>query len=486
MTSEGLDAVIAEPRGGSFVSGRTEIEKEGANFASQPSLGQMTVYAQPPGPERTRALLEEIVRGPRAARLRAEVARAKHEATREQVEEAFQEACLKAGTNCRGQSIGEVYNWLRKAIGSHVDDSLSLDRVKREVLVDHSFVEMETIDSSQVPLEQVVIKREERAEIDRLALAIVEQLPERERKVAVLHSHGFARKEIASHLGETPRVIKRSVEEVLAAGRAQLTKLVGYGCPDGHELVTRYAFGLAVGNDARRAQLHLMGCPRCGAMYEGLDLWRERVAALLPVPPAVEAHAHIVERVVHAGSDVLSGGHTPRAERAGVLRRHAVDAAANLREQATAASYRTVDPTPIAGFRPGAVAAAVAGCLALGGGATYCVQQGADPITALTGIGATKSHEHRPAKPHRKRAHAAQAPVPPVVVPTVTATPQTVQSPPPTPTTTTTSLPPPAPEDQFEPTSAAVQTQPSTATTASKPKQPAPAPSDGPGEFGGP
>jgi RNA polymerase sigma factor (sigma-70 family) len=485
VTSDGLDAVNAEPRGGSFVSGRTEIEKEGANFSSEPSLGQMTVYVQPPGPERTRAMLEEIVRGPRGARLRAEVARTKREATREQVEEAFQEACLKAGTNCRGQTIGEVYNWLRKAIDSHVDDIL--DRVKREVLVDHSIVEAETIDSSLVPVEEVVIKSEERAEIDRLALAIVERLPERERKVAVLHSHGFARKEIASHLGLTPRVVKRSVEEVLAAGRAQLTKLVGYGCPDGHDLVTRYAFGLAVGGEARRAQLHLMSCPRCGAMYEGLDLWRERVAALLPVPPSVEAHAHIVERVVHAGSDVLSGGHTPRPERVGGLRRHAVDAAASLREQAAAASYRTVDPTPIAGFRPGAVAAAVAGCLALGGGATYCVQQGTDPFTALAGLGAQEHHVREKPKSHHKRGRAAQATAPPVAMPTVTTPTQAVQqTTTPAPTTTTTAQPPPAPEDQFEPTSAGANAQTATQTSTSKPRQPAPAPADGPSEFGGP
>jgi hypothetical protein len=72
----------------------------------------------------------------------------------------------------------------------------------------------------------------------------------------MLHCHGLARNEIASHLGVTPRVVKRAVEEVLAMSRDQLTRLVGYGCPDGHELIARYAFGLAGAGDARRAQLH--------------------------------------------------------------------------------------------------------------------------------------------------------------------------------------------------------------------------------------
>ena len=159
-----------------------------------------------------------------------------------------------------------------------------------------------------------------------------------------------------------------------------------------------------------------------------------------------------------------------------------------------AAYYRTVDPTPLVGVRPGAVAAAVAGCLAVGGGATYCVQQSTDPITVFTGLAGTAHHEHKP-KPHTRRARAAQAPTTPAVTPTVTAAP----TPTPTPTSTvqtttaqapattaTTSAPPPAPEDQFEPTSPGTTSQPPAQTSTSKPKQPAPAPAGGPGEFDGP
>src|SRR4029453_15807985 len=120
------------------------------------------------------------------------------------------------------------------------------------------------------------------------------------------------------------------------------------------------------------------------------------------------------------GSDVLSSA--PAQARPSGLRQHAAHAMAHLREQSAAAYYRTVDPTPLAGVRPGAVAAAVAGCLAIGGGATYCVQQGADPLTALRRLGGTtQSHREKP-KPRAKRAHLAQAPTPqPVSTPTVTA-----------------------------------------------------------------
>ena len=213
---------------------------------------------------------------------------------------------------------------------------------------------------------------------------------ERERHIAVLHSHGFARKEIAGRMGVTPRIVKRSVEEILATGRQQLTRLVGYGCADGHDLVSRYAFGLGSPREARRAQLHLTTCDRCGSMFERLDLWRERVAALVPIPPAVEVHGDAIERVLHAGTDAVSATQPAAGEHAVGARSHLSDAIAQAREHATSVYYRVIDPTPLVGVRPGAVAAAVAGCIAVGGGATYCVQQNADPLAVFGGLGRTE------------------------------------------------------------------------------------------------
>ena len=268
-----FDAVSAEPPDGSCVSDLTTIEEVGAKIVASPSCGGMAIdVGVAPGPERTRALLAEIAGGRRGAQLRGQVAAVKRGATREQIEEAFQEACLKAGRSCRGQTMGEVYKWLLKTTDSTVDDMR--DRLKREVLVDHSAKEFQTVDPSLAPPDEVLIRREERAELDELTLAILERLDERERRVAVLHSHGLARNEIARHLGITARIVKRDVEGILATGREQLTRVVGSGCPDGHKLVSRYAFGLAAGREARRAQLHLATCARCGAMYERLDLWR--------------------------------------------------------------------------------------------------------------------------------------------------------------------------------------------------------------------
>jgi DNA-directed RNA polymerase specialized sigma24 family protein len=485
----------AEPHQKRFVTELTAGETVGANFAEPPSSDGMATHTrQPPGPTRTRALLEEIAGGQRAAQLRAQVAAANRGATPEQIEEAFQEACLRATRGCHGQTMGEVYVWLRKTTGTLLSDMR--DRLKREILVDHTAPDFHAVDPSTATPDEILIKRDERSELDALTLAILDRLCERERTIAVLHSHGYARKEIAERLGLTTRVVKRAVEEVLTTGRSQLAKFTGYGCPDGHQLVSRYAFGLAAGREARRAQLHLATCPRCGAMYERLDVWRERVAALLPVPPVAADHREVIERVVHAGADTITSTHTTECARTGI-RRQLAEAAGQLREHTAAAYTRAVDPTPIAGVRPGAVAAAVAGCIAVGGGATYCVEQSVGPLAGFAGkpIVAHDAHERPKHKP--TRAHGAQLALP-AATPTVATPPpartQTVSAPPPA--TTTQAAPPPAPQDEFEPTSAgATQASAPTATTASTSssrtttathEKPAAAPASGPGEFDGP
>ena len=437
------------------------------------------------GPERTRALLEEIAGGRRGAQLRAQVARAKRGATREQIEEAFQEACLKAARSCRGQTMGEVYKWLLRTTDSTIDDMR--DRLKREVLVDHSARVFQTSDPSLAPPEELLIKREEREELDGLTAAIFERLDRRERDIAVLHSHGFARKEIARHLGVTPRIVKRDVECILATGRDQLAKAAGCGCPDGHSLVCRYAFGLAAGREARRAQGHLAGCARCATMCERLDLWRERVAAVLPMPPAAVDRGALIERAVHAGGDALASGPSPTGGSGG-LRQHVAHAAGHVRDQATGLLARAGDPTPLAGARPGAVAAAVAGCLAVGGGATYCVQQSTDPIGALTRIAAPSQRERPEKSPRLKRTSAVQTPLQAVTAPVGPPPPPPPPPPPvapPAPAAATQQQLPPAPEDEFEPSSVSASNPPRRSTPSIN-KEPAAAPADGIGEFDGP
>ena len=444
------------------------------------------------GPATTRELLEQIAGGERGAQLRATVARWNPGATSEQIEEAFQEACARAERSCVGRSEGEVYVWLRTT--THREVGRLRRRAGREVLLAAGDTELAAVRSPASDPVDELIEREDHEELERLARVILSGLSSRQRAVVALHTRGLRRQQIAEHLDLTPRTVKRSMEQVLAAGRNELLRLAGQGCGDGEQLVARLAFGLAGPREARRAQLHLATCGRCGAMYERLDLWREHVAGLLPLPAAAEAHAHLVERAIHAGSELLSGSGSSRP--GGGVRRHVTETVSHLREQAAASYSRAVDPTPLAGVRPGAVAAAVAGCLAVGGGATYCVEQGVDPIAGIRTIASREQPDRKP-KPHHRRVRLSQAPTVPIATPTVpapTATPTASATPvaaqptsePPPPQPTSTPTPPPAPQEEYEPTAVVSNSAPASSPPASAPSKPAPAPAGGPSEFGGP
>src|SRR3954471_17967945 len=167
MSDGGLRSSGGDACGGSSVSARTAVNLGGANCGASASCMDMAIQTEvPAGRQRTRALLAEIAGGRRAVQLRGQVAAVKRGATREQIEEAFQEACLRAGRSCRGQTMGEVYKWLLKTTDSLVDDAR--DRLKREVLVDHSARAFHVADPALAAPDEVLIKREERAELNQL------------------------------------------------------------------------------------------------------------------------------------------------------------------------------------------------------------------------------------------------------------------------------------------------------------------------------
>jgi hypothetical protein len=89
----------------------------GANFSGQRSIEVVAVTnAVGPDEDLTRALIEEIARGQPGAKLRSQVAAWHPQASRDEIDDAFQEACLRAGGRCRGRTEGEVFTWLRTTI----------------------------------------------------------------------------------------------------------------------------------------------------------------------------------------------------------------------------------------------------------------------------------------------------------------------------------------------------------------------------------
>jgi RNA polymerase sigma factor (sigma-70 family) len=415
------------------------------------------------GRELTRALVERAACGEPGARLRSQVAAGRPGATGEQVEEAVQQACLLATDSCRGQSEGEVFAWLRTTARREL--ARSRRRGRREVPVEMEALSVLPGAGVAPAPEQELIDREGDPDVDRVAHAVLERLSERQREIVALHARGGKRPQIAVHLGLTPRTVKRQLERIMTVGRAELVHLAGHGCEAGEPMVARLAFGLASPREAGEAQLHLATCAQCGLLYERLDLWRERVAVLLPIPAVEPARPGLVDWALQRTSETF----------------------ASVKQHASSGYARAVDPTPVAGARPGAAVAAIAGCLAIGGGTTYCVTQNVDPISGLAQV-MSPARERTRDEPRRKRqAQTSAAPtVTSTPTPTAVATP-TSEPPKATVQATPEPTPPPVPEEEYEPLAPATA---ATTTPRSSPpartRTPAPAPAAGPGEFDGP
>lgn len=450
------------------------------NWARVPVKAMESMTARRALPRTARERVAQIAGDRNAHRIREQVRGQWPEATDEQFADAFQEALAEATSDCRGRSEGEVYQWLRVATQRKV--GRTVQRERRQVLGTDDTVSIDARDSDGETPEELVLERSGREDCARLSAAVLETLSDAQVRVAALHGRGYERIEIASQLGMTPRMVKRTMEGILARGRDELARLAGSGCAFGGPLVSRYAFGLASTKDARRAQLHLAGCPDCGAMYERLDVWRESVAAITPFPAVEAIEPGTVEHSLHHASHGVAR-----------VREHLSDAAGQLKQHLSTVAVRTNDPTPLAGARPGAAAAAIAGCLAIGTGATYCVERGASPVSALSSLVAPAEAEKPPDPPMKRRQRTRSAP--PVAV-TPTAPPATTP-----PATTTETKPasqtaqpkqepaplPPAPEDEFEPSSpTGGSSSASSQSTPSVERKPAPVPENSPPEFGGP
>jgi DNA-directed RNA polymerase specialized sigma24 family protein len=387
------------------------------------------------------ALLASFVTGLRGETLRAQLAAKHPERTREEVEDAIQTACKCFLDEADGiTDPGKVYKWIRTT--AHRALNRERDRLERQMPVDPVSGSFDAIAAGELSPEQQVIAREDQVDLVALTETVASALPDRQRTVLALWGADFNRPEIAEHLDTRERIVKRDLLEILDQARAALSRLVGGGCEGGESLVLRLACGLADPVEMAQAQLHLARCPRCQQLHERLNLWREKVGAMLPVPAAEHADPGLIERTVHKSLDTL-----------GSLRQHLVDSGAQVKHQAAATYSRAVDPTPLAGTRPGAVVAVVAGCLAAGTGTYTCIGQGINPLSAIPGM-------ERQAPEQR-----AETPLPETTPTETTTTIEQAPTPAPVtvePVTTPATTPPPAepvtqppPEQTFEPSSSA-------------------------------
>jgi hypothetical protein len=412
------------------------------------------------------------------------------------VEDALQDVCLLAATRrkCRGRSEGEIYNWLKRTTLRRVGRLLERAHLRYEVLVDWSAVESELAPARE-GADVELIERERQREQAELARTVLASLNERQRRVTALHSHGLNGSEIAQHLRTSRLRVKHLKAESMARARAALVAEGGGGCEDGERLISRVAFGLASGREHGQAQLHMVGCERCAAVYHRLELLHDKVAALLPLPAAAQVEPGLLERGLHKCVDAIASVKQHATHAGGQTKQQLADAAGQAKQHAAAGYSRAVEYTPLASARPGAAATAIAGCLALGGGAVgYCIDKGVDPITGLVEV--VQPNQAKPAQaPPEQKPPAEQPPDPPQL-----ATPAPTPAPPepepepsaPAPAPEQPAPPPPPPPEptppavQFGEPATPAQTSPPPPAASPQPAQPAPAPQTGGTDLYGP
>lgn len=214
--------------------------------------------------------------------------------------------------------------------------------------------------------------------------------------------------EIQRVLGISARAYRKDLERAVRqlAHRYELVRQ-GRWCESRRSLVLAYVTGVAGPRKTLEARSHLAACPGCARMAGELRQASQQAAALLPVPEIVTRDGAL-QRV----GDVLGAAREGIGEFTG-----------SAKQQALGLASRASDPTPLAGARPGAAAAAIAGCLAIGSGATYCAVEGLpDPLRGPLGLevradatdgSAAKDRD----KPRKLRAAQVEPPAPVVEAP---------------------------------------------------------------------
>jgi len=428
-------------------------------------------------------LVQEIVAGDLAriicGRIAGEVG-----ADREDVADAFQEACVKTIRSSHATTMGEATVYLTKTTRSILRQNWRDYSRHEEPVADPYF---QHGGRPRPPASDEVVDDEYAAEVTATLQQLAAGLSSRQRVVLALFCQRTQRREIAARLHVAEKRVEKDVAAILRKGRKALVAVVGNGCAEGEDLVAAFAFGLPAG-DRIAAQLHIAGCPQCGRLYEQLELFRNKAAAIAPVPAVDQVEPTLVERTLHKLGDAASSLKQNTIDGATHAHARATEGVSHAKGHATSLYTRAADPTPLAGARPGAAVTVLASCLALGGGGTYCVNQGIDPVQGIAGVvaPAEKEPEEKPATPPAPKPQPQVETLAVPQPPTPTPAPEAPQAPPAaepaTPEPQQPAAPPAKPADEFQPLGPTQSAQPA-APQQPAPKKPARAPQSGPNEF---
>jgi RNA polymerase sigma factor (sigma-70 family) len=430
-----------------------------------------------------------LVSGERRKALRAQLASRYPDLSADEIDDAIQYACRSFLDEAEGITApGQVYVWIRTA--AHRLLGHEAKRHRREIAVDPrgeeaAIGQLAAVDGGPA---QELIELEDDADLEMLVSEVASSLSGRKRDVLALYGAGVKRRQIAERLGVGERAIKRDLLEIMEEARLTLARLVGGGCRYGEPLVMRLAFGTGTEDDSEAAREHLSHCGRCELLNERLIAWREKAGAMLPAPVAEGASPGVVRQIADTAGEKLSS-----------LKQQVLDGGAQLQQHVATTSSRMVDPTPIAGARPGTAVAVIASCVAIGGGAAACVEQGVDPLGAARGLIASAPDEKAPDEettqppPETESTGPTYTPVEtPVAEEPAVTTPEPSPQPTPEPQPKPEPKAEPAPEESFEPASTSSQSTETESESSYEPTEeapapePAPAPASGGSQFGGP
>jgi DNA-directed RNA polymerase specialized sigma24 family protein len=262
----------------------------------------------------------------------------------------------------RGEEIENMRAYLMATCAAEALHAVSRSRAPTPVAPDEPL--FTTLADERPPVEEQVLAKDQA----RLARDLIESIDGRQRDVLKLRwDLQLKGSEVRAALGLTRRQYQRLTEEGAAAIAKRVEELEdGTWSRRQRSLLMACLVRTTVGDESRRgiaserqrkeAQRLLDSDPHFAAMYADVRGALDRAAVLLPLP------------LLFGGRDLSA-----TANAAGALadaRERIGDLVGAVKQHALSVYLRTADPVVLAGgARPGAVVAALAGCVAIGGGA---------------------------------------------------------------------------------------------------------------------
>ena len=276
-------------------------------------------------------------------------------------EELYQEAWAAVlELRARGIPIDNLRALLKKIAWRRARDRVR--KLTPETLDPDSYLFGIQADDAPATDEQAVVHMDAA-----IARQIVDSLEPRHAAVLKLRfEEHLNSEEIGHRLDVSPKRLEKIVTEAYKRVAAQLNGADAATSPwlrRQRSLLLACEMGLATAQQRARAQQMVAEDPRCAAMLREMRATLDRVAALLPVPVVAGEQERFPVALVDRASELLAW---TRDQVAALVSRFGGQSAQI--EQATAGGA--------AGLGGATAAKVVVACLALGGGATVCVQSG--------------------------------------------------------------------------------------------------------------